>query len=129
MRYVDSSVVIAEVLVEKRRPAEDFWSGSLVSSRLLEYEVWTRIHALGREESHAEGAQFLLRRLTMLDMDPPILARALDPFPKPVRTLDAIHLASADFLRARGQDVSIATYDVRMGAVALEMGFELYPLD
>jgi len=65
----------------------------------------------------------------MLDMDPPILARALDPFPKPVRTLDAIHLASADFLRARGQDVSIATYDVRMGAVALEMGFELYPLD
>ena len=129
MRYVDSSVVIAEILVERRRPGRDFWVGPLVASRLLEYEVWTRINALGRKESHAESASFLLQGLSMLDLAPSILARALLPFPKRVRTLDAIHLASADFLRGRGQDISVATYDARLGEVAREMEFELYPLE
>jgi predicted nucleic acid-binding protein len=128
MTYLDSSVVIAELFVEERRPSEDFWTGSLVTSRLLEYEVWTQIHAKRLGESRGEEVRFVLERLSMLDMDPPILARALDPFPRPVRTLDAIHLASADFLRGLGQEVSIATYDTRMSAVAREMGFELYPL-
>lgn len=129
MRYLDSSVVLAELFLEERRPIEQFWSGSLVTSRLLEYEVWTKVHARQLGESRAEEVRFLLERLSILDMDPPILARALEPFPRPIRTLDAIHLASADFLRGQGQEVSIATYDARMGEVALEMGFELYPLD
>jgi predicted nucleic acid-binding protein len=129
VRYLDSSVVLAELFVERRRPPDHFWSGSLVTSRLLEYEVWTQIHAKHVGESRVEDVRFLLQRLNMLDMDPPILSRALDPFPKPIRTLDAIHLASADFLRGQGQEVSIATYDTRMGDVAREMGFELYPLD
>ncbi len=129
MRYLDSSGVLAELFLEERRPIEQFWSGSLVTSRLLEYEVWTKVHARQLGESRAEEVRFLLERLSILDMDPPILARALEPFPRPIRTLDAIHLASADFLRGQGQEVSIATYDARMGEVALEMGFELYPLD
>jgi predicted nucleic acid-binding protein len=129
MMYVDSSVVIAEILVERRRPGGDFWAGPLVTSRLLEYEVWTRINALGRKESHAEGASFLLRGFNMLDLHPSILARALLPFPEQVRTLDAMHLASADFLRGRGQDISIATYDTRFREVARQMEFELYPLE
>ena len=60
-------------------------------------------------------------------MDPTVLERALEPFPNPVRALDAIHLSSALYLRDRGEDVEVATYDTRMRITAQEMGFELYP--
>jgi hypothetical protein len=43
--HLDSSVALAHVLAEDRFPAEDLWRQQLVSSRLLEYEVWNRIHA------------------------------------------------------------------------------------
>jgi hypothetical protein len=46
-------------------------------------------------------------------MLPNILARALEPFATPVRTLDALHLASIEFLRKRNQSVELASYDDR----------------
>jgi hypothetical protein len=49
-------------------------------------------------------------------------------FPVPVRTLDALHLASIDFLRSRGQDVSLATDETRMSEAADRMGVSLFPL-
>ncbi|HET9333929.1 MAG TPA: PIN domain-containing protein [Gemmatimonadota bacterium] len=128
MRYLDSSVVIAELFLESRRPPGEFWAGSLITSRLLEYEVWTKIHAKRLAESRGDQVRFLLERLAILEMEPPILARVLHPFPKPVRTLDAIHLASADFLRGQGEEISIATYDRRMRDTAAEMGFEVYEM-
>jgi hypothetical protein len=129
VKYLDSSVVLAEVLAEGRRPSPDFWSGPLVSSRLLTIEVWTRMQAYGVRESHADGVRKLLEGVNILEMDLPVLARAHEPFPKPIRALDAIHLSSADFLRDQGQEVTVATYDRRMSAAARDMGFELYPLE
>jgi hypothetical protein len=41
----------------------------------------------------------------------PVLTRALQPFPVPVRTLGAIHLAAFEFIRARKQNVQLANYD------------------
>ena len=38
-------------------------------------------------------------------------------------TLDALHLASADFLRAQKQTVEIASYDTRLLLAARKMGF------
>jgi hypothetical protein len=57
----------------------------------------------------------------MLELAPPVLARALDSFPIPVRILDALHLASIEFLRERQQQVELASYDERpiAGARAL----------
>ncbi|MFQ5740569.1 MAG: hypothetical protein ACE5JX_16310 [Acidobacteriota bacterium] len=43
----------------------------------------------------------------------------------PVRTLDALHLASMDFLRRMGQEVKLASYDKRQIHSAQEMGFAL----
>src|SRR5688500_7553797 len=111
VRYLDSSVVLAELFVEKRRPPEALWSESLISSRLLTYEVWAKLHARGLGEALGERAASLLGGLALLAMEPPVLARALEPFPHPVRALDAIHLASASYLRDHGEDVAIATYD------------------
>ena len=128
MIYVDSSVLVAHLLAEDRRPPENLWSGSLVSSRLLEVEAWTCIHARGMARLGGVLRRLLVG-LSMLDMEAPVLARALEPFPVGVRALDAIHLASADFLRGQGQRVSIATYDARMAEAARAMGFDIYSLD
>lgn len=128
MVYVDSSVFIAHLFAEDRRPGKELWLESMASSRLLEVEAWNRLHARGLAEL-GEVLRALLARVSLLEMDQPVLARSLAPFPIPVRALDAIHLASADYLRRMGQDVSIATYDARMGEVARQMGFELYPLE
>ena len=129
MIYLDSSVVIAQLLAEDRRPPEELWSRSLTSSRLMEYEVWTRVHARGMGARLGEGIRLLLGRLALLGLGRPVLTRALEPFPGRVRTLDAIHLASADFLRRQGQDVTVATYDARMAEAARGMGFALYILE
>jgi len=37
MIYLDSSVALAQLLKEKRRPSDAFWEHQMVSSRLLEY--------------------------------------------------------------------------------------------
>lgn len=129
MIYLDASVVIAQLLAEDRRPPEAMWSRLLTSSRLLEYEVWTRVHTRGMGRRLSETVRLLLARLAMLGLERYVLARALEPFPRPVRTLDAIHLASADFLRDRGQEVTVATYDAGMAEAARAMGFDLYPLE
>ena len=118
MIYLDSSVVLAQLLAEERHPKEDLWDQALVSSRLLEYEVWNRLHAYGAGVSHAEEVRDVLDRIAFLELTQPVLARALEPFPTRVRTLDALHLASVEFLRAQGQTVRLASYDARLMSAA-----------
>lgn len=126
--YIDASVFLAHVLTEDRRPPDEFWAGPLTSSRLLVYETWVRLHDRGLVARSEAVLRALLEQMTFLELAGPVLARAREPFPLRVRTLDALHLASADYLRSRNLDVRFATYDRRMGAAAEAMGFELYPL-
>jgi predicted nucleic acid-binding protein len=126
--YLDTSVALAHILAEDRAPPPSVWQQSVVSSRLLEYEMWTRLHARGLGRSHGAEARALLGRVALIELAPPILGRAVDPFPVPVRTLDALHLASIEFLRARSQIVELATYDDRMAAAAKSLGVTLFPL-
>jgi hypothetical protein len=116
--YLDTSVALAQLLAEDRRPPETLWSKPLVASRLLEYELWTRLNARGLGPTHGEAARRLVERLAILELLPNVLARALEPFPTTVRTLDALHLASIEFLRGRGQEVQLASYDDRLIAAA-----------
>lgn len=122
MIYLDTSVALAHLLAEDRAPPESLWRETLISSRLLEYELWTRIHARGLTRSHGEAARALLARVGFLELSPPVLARALEPFPVPVRTLDALHLASVQFLKGLQADVTLASYDERQKAVARALG-------
>jgi len=126
--YLDTSVALAHVLAEDRAPPEHMWRETLVASRLLEYELWTRIHARKLGRSHGEPVRALLAAVALLELAPPILARALEPFPVPVRTLDALHLASAEFLRSRGQSVALASYDARLAEAARALRIPLYAL-
>jgi len=66
--------------------------------------------------------------LAFLELSTAALARALDPFPLPVRTLDVLHLASIEFLRGRDPSIRLASYDARMVQAASAMGIPLYEL-
>ena len=128
MIYLDSSVALAHLLTEDRAPPESLWDRLLVSSRLLEYEVWNRLNASGFAGSHGEAARTLIDGLALIELAPLVLARAVEPFPIRVRTLDALHLASIEFLRGQGQTIELATYDDRMAVAAQELGIELLGL-
>lgn len=129
MIYVDTSVALAQLLAEDRYPSAELWDdGSLISSRLLEYEVWNRVNGMGLGGSHGADVRALLGRISYLELVPRVLARALEPFPLPVRTLDALHLASLDFLRGLGQRPILATYDRRLAEAAKALEFPLAAL-
>ena len=104
-----------------RRP-EALWDEELASSRLLVYEVWNRINAYGLMTSHGSRARGLLARVNLTAMSEAALARALQPFPVSVRTLDALHLATIEFLRSEREPVQLASYDARLVAVARALG-------
>jgi len=85
--------------------------------------MWTRIHARGLEASHGEAARQLVARVALVEMVGPVLHRALQPYPLPVRTLDGLHLATMDFLQRQGQVVELASYDDRLSEAARALGF------
>lgn len=125
MVYVDASVALAEILAEDRRPPEDLWTNTLISSRLLQYEIWTRLHSLGVAQDCQIAANDLLARVSLVEMTPTILARVLNPFPKSIRTLDAIHIATALHLHNAYAELRVATYDGRFGEVAELVGLSV----
>ena len=126
MIYVDTSVALAFLLTEERSVPQRFWEESLISSRFLEYELWNRIHARGLSQTHGGEAHALLARLALIELAPPVLARALEPFSIRVRTLDALHLSSIEFLRSRRQEVVLASFDERLLAAARSLGIPEY---
>jgi hypothetical protein len=75
-------------------------------------------------------------RLELIEMTELVLPRALEPFPIPVRTLDALHLATSEFLhlatseflRGQGESVALASYDNRLLAAAQALGISIAAL-
>ncbi len=123
--YLDTSVLLAQLFAEDHAPPDGFWAQALVASRLLEFEVFNRVHARGAAATHGGDARRLVDRVHLVEMAPQVLGRALLPFAQPVRTLDALHLATLDFLRGEGLAVALATYDQRFAAAAVGLGFAL----
>ena len=128
MIYVDTSVVLAHLLAEDLEPPDELWREPLVASRLLHFETWTRIHARGLASSHGDAVRGILSRIAVVEMHALVLQRALEPFPVPVRTLYALHLASIEFLRTHGQPVILASYDERMTIAARALKIGLFAL-
>jgi hypothetical protein len=126
--YLDTSVALAQLLAEDRVPPRELWDEPLISSRLLEYEVWTRIHARRLGRSHGDAVRDLVNRVALVEMASPILGRALQPFSTPVRMLDVIHLASMVFLQEQGQSVRLASYDGRLANAAKSLGVAILDL-
>ena len=65
MIYLDSSVALAHLFAEEQRLPDAVWSEPLTSSRLLEYEVWNRLHAKGVGVALAGVARAYLKASTL----------------------------------------------------------------
>ena len=128
MIYIDTSIVVAHLLAEARFPPEALWNEDLASSRLLEYELWNRLHARGLAKHYEDDAREVLQRISFYELSPIVLARALESFPEPVRTLDGLHLATLHHVQSRHPSVQLASYDEKLASCARHMRCELYPL-
>jgi len=126
--YLDSSVVLSQLLAENRPLPEEITEDELVSSRLLEYEIWNRIHARGLTRSHSGEVRAVLGRVLLIDLSTSVLARALKPFPVAVRSLDGLHLATIEYLRSGGDDIELASFDRRLVAAARALGVPIFAL-
>ncbi len=128
LTYIDSSVALAHLFAEPRQPRPDVWDRALASSRLLEYEILTRIHVRRPDLAGSASLRTLLAGTALIELSEPVLARALKPWPVPLRTLDALHLATMAYLRRQDEPVELASYDNRMIAAARALGFAVVPL-
>jgi hypothetical protein len=124
--YLDTSVALAHLLAEDRIPSEQLWSRALIASRLLEYEIWNRIHARKLERTHGDAAREMIGRIAIVELVSPILDRARESFSVGVRTLDALHLSSLLFLIENGQSVTLASYDEKMTQAARSLKIPIY---
>lgn len=132
--YVDSSVILRYALNE---PGPTFNWGSVdgaVSSSLAEVECFraldrARLAGALDEVAHARSRELIYRLLGTCDViEParPILERASMPLPMNLKTLDAIHLATALFYReATGSAVQMVTHDRALARASLAMGLEV----
>ena len=125
MIYLDTSVVLAQLFSEDRRPPDQFWKGSFISSRILEYEVWTRWHGGKSGPISRDEVNRLIHSVTLVELSGEILEGITEGFPKPVRTLDAIHLATMRWMQEERISFQLATYDQRMSDIAVSLGISL----
>lgn len=121
--YVDSSAVVKLVVEEPESLALRHYlrrRAPLVSSALARTEV---LRAVLRQGAHAVGrGRLVLSRLDLLRVNDRILDAAATLQPENIRSLDAVHLASAQQL---GSDLSrIVSYDERMLDAAWSLGLE-----
>lgn len=124
LTYVDSSAIVKLVVAEPESKALRRYLARrqpLVSSALARTEV-TRALMPSGEEAVTRG-QDVLRRVQLLRVNDRVLSEAGRLEPTELRSLDAIHLASASQLGASvGQ---IVTYDERMADAAKAIGWSV----
>jgi predicted nucleic acid-binding protein len=64
----------------------------------------------------------------VFDLDAEVMERARRPFPaEPIRTLDAIHLATAVLARTLVPELAVLSVDARVRNAAEQMGFRTLP--
>lgn len=123
--YLDSSVAL-RILLGHSPGAMDWFDrvteehDQVVSSALLGLEV---ARVLRRESVDTELGRAFVESLTLLRVDDSLLREAADIRPH-IKTLDAMHLASAQ--RIGAQFATIVTHDKRMAEVAAELGFAAF---
>ena len=128
LTYVDSSVALAHLFAEPRQPRPDIWDRRLAASRLLEYEIFSRIHVRRPALAGSSSLRALLTGIALIELSRPVLARALEAWPVPLRTLDALHLATMDYLQSQEELVEPASYDNHLLAGARALGIPLAAL-
>ena len=135
--YLDASVVL-RVVLEAPEPLRE-WPRleQGISSALLRVECYRTLERLWHHgeltdeelERHRLQVSALIGRLQTLDVGNEVLTRAAEPFPTHLKTLDAVHLATALLFRrspaGESQRVVFATHDKQLAHAAREMHFDV----
>ncbi len=139
--YAESSAALAWLLEQKygELVADTLGQAALIIASDLTLIECDRvlIRAVVLDELHESDAVQRQARLTavstrwtLVALDEEIIERARRPFPsEPVRTLDAIHLASALTARKAVSDLAMLSLDGRVRRAADSLGFVLIPSD
>jgi len=120
LSYVDSSALTKLVVAEAESAGMMRWvieSERLASSRLGVIETRRAAARRGHDASQLER---VLRSFTVLEIDAVVAAAAATVRPASLRTLDAIHLATA--LGLGDELEAFVTYDERLAAAARALG-------
>jgi uncharacterized protein len=124
--YLDSSALVKLVLPEAESTAllESLaaWPAR-VTSELASVEVLRAVRRVAVDPALEQRAEEVMAGVHLLKMDDDILGRAARLEPRTLRSLDAIHLASALSL---GNDLgAVAAYDGPLATAAVACGLEV----
>lgn len=119
--YLDSSaivkLIISEPGSESLAHASSGW-GPLVSSKIAHTEVRRALLRAGVQD--AVRCAEVLESIGLVAVSDEVLSKAATMLPATLRSLDAIHIATASLL---GNDLAqLCTYDLRMAAAAEAAG-------
>jgi uncharacterized protein len=124
--YLDSSAIVKLVAPEPETSAliESLRADpEVVSSGLSRVEVIRAVRRIGASDDRKERANGVVDRIALIPMDDAIVIRAARLEPASLRTLDAIHLATAWTL---GTDLAgLVTYDGKLAEAAVNVGFDV----
>ena len=133
IRYIESSALLAALLEQDAEAIQDLRAlGQRVTSALTFSEAaraLIRARVTGRITSNQErqalrALRTFERRIAVVALTSDVLVRAGRPFPvEPIRTLDAVHLATVELLGEPPQLVTIVTRDERVRANARALGY------
>ncbi len=124
--YVDTSALVKLVVAEpETRALENHLAqrAGLVCSALGATEL-TRACRRALSKKQLPQGEAVPGVVVMIDVPPAILARAAELAPRELRTLDAIHLATA--LSAGDMSLDFITYDARLAKAARAHGFTVH---
>lgn len=132
--YLDASVILRFVLGQTPRLREWKALRGGVASALVEVECLRTIDRL-RIERNLSDREIVTRRehvflhlekLDVVEMTQTVLARAAQPFPTSLGTLDAIHLATALLWKeTTGAELVMATHDESLAVAARASGMHV----
>jgi predicted nucleic acid-binding protein len=139
--YAESSAILAWLLGEPSQSlvlAELRSATRVVSSSLTGVECargLARAHALGRISAADELAGLRLLDVAesswdVHDLSELVTRKARSRFPlEPIRTLDALHIATAQVFSEALGELAVLTFDARVRHNALALGMKIVPAD
>lgn len=131
--YLDSSALLRLILrepggLEQLRSAEALVSSELVAAECPRTIDRLRLQgslSLDQAVARRDAVGEWLEAVDLVLLQRSVLSRASEPFPVPLGTLDALHLATALLWREQtGKDLVMATHDGELALAARAFGIE-----
>jgi predicted nucleic acid-binding protein len=133
VKYIESSALVAALLEHDTdvmmrlpagtRPVTSALTFSEAARAIIRARTTGRLTAED-EKVTVRALRTFERRCFVLDVTHAVLDRVRRPFPvEPIRTLDAIHVATAELLGEPPQLMTIVTRDERVRANARALGY------